>query len=271
MNFALVTPTRDAGAYLDATVASVLRCLGTGDQYTIVDGGSTDGSVERVAPTLPPNAKIIQDGGAGMYEAIARGFAQTKGELMGWINASDLLLHGALDVVRSALARTGADLVYFDDLLVDECGVVVSRTIGTVPSASECMRLVGWTPLQDGCFWTRSLYERCGGVNAQLRFAGDYDFFLRAFHAGRAAYVPSCVSAFRAHAGQLSLARRDAYARERHAARRQFLAGHPELRGSMWRSMRHRIALSLRMRSGRGASVTPLAGQPWHAAEAGTA
>lgn len=263
MRFAIVTPTLNAGGLLRETVDSVLACLGSDDRYTIVDGGSTDGSVEELRRTLPPQVGITQDRGGGMYDAIACGFACTEGEVMGWINASDLLLGGALEVVRSAFASTGADLVHFDDLVVDEEGMIQGRSRGAMRDPAQAMRTVGWTPLQDGCFWTRALYDRVGGVDAQWRVAGDFDFFLRAFHGGRAAFVPGVVSAFRLHAGQLSLGRRSDYRRESAEARRRFIAAHPELRDSMVTRLRRRAALSWRARSGGASESTPWEGRHW--------
>lgn len=263
VRFALVTPTLNAGELLRETVDSVVACLGPDDRYAIVDGGSTDGSVERVAASLPTNACLMRDGGGGMYDAIACGFAAIGGELMGWLNASDVLLRGALDVVRRAFAETGAELVHFDDLVIDAGGLVQRRTSGSVPDPEEAMRTIGWTPLQDGCFWTRELYERCGGIDRSWKLAGDFDFFLRAFHAGRTAHVPGVVSAFRLHEGQLSHTRRRGYRDENRGVRQRFASEHPALRAGPLTALRRRVELTWRARSGRGAADTPFVGRHW--------
>lgn len=263
MRFAIVTPTLNSGALLRETVESVLACLGPQDRYAIVDGGSADGSVESLRASLPSNVAVLRDGGGGMYDAIACGFAQTPGEFMGWINASDVLLRGALDVVRTAFDETGAELVHFDDLVIDDRGVVLRRSGGSVRDPTGAMRLVGWTPLQDGCFWTRGLYERCGGIDPSLRLAGDFDFFLRAFHAGRTAHVPGVVSAFRLHEGQLSRQRTSEYRIENRLSRRRFLEQHAELRASPLAALRRRLELSWRARTARSTATNPRAGQPW--------
>ncbi|MBM4113846.1 MAG: glycosyltransferase [Phycisphaerae bacterium] len=268
VRFAIVTPTLDAGALLRQTVESVLACLGPEDRYTIVDGGSVDGSVDEILPLLPPNASVIRDRNGGMYDAIALGFERTPGDLMGWINASDLLLAGSLDTVRRAFRETGADLVHFDDLFIDERGQVLQRTVGTVDRPQEAMRLVGWTPLQDGCFWTRELYERCGGIDPRWRLAGDFDFFLRAFHRGRTAYVPGVVSAFRRHPNQLSRRHRLDYERENRQVRERFASENPQARSSLLALWRRRLELSLRARTGRNRRRTPLIGSHWQSVAA---
>ncbi len=263
MRFAIVTPTLNAGDFLRPTVESVIASMGPGDRYTIVDGGSTDGSVDALRDHLPPGVAILRDNGGGLYEAIALGFSRTEGELMGWINASDLLLPGSLETVRRAFEMTGAELVHFDDLLIDERGLVIQRTLGSVGSPLEAMRSVGWTPLQDGCFWTRALYERCGGVDPNWRFAGDFDFFLRAFHSGRTAYVPGVVSAFRRHPKQLSIERWRDYRRENLEARQRFAEANPQLRDGVLRLLLRRIGLSLRARCGWGRRRAPWSGRHW--------
>ncbi|MBX3354361.1 MAG: glycosyltransferase [Phycisphaeraceae bacterium] len=268
MRFAIVTPTLNSGTFLRDTVHSVLATLGPEDTYTIVDGGSTDGSVDALRASLPPRVQVLRDSGGGMYEAIAQGFAATPGSVMAWINASDVLLRGALERVREAFRASNAELLYFDDLAMNEEGVIQQRTIGTVQAPLRAMRAVGWTPLQDACFWTRELYERCGGVNREMRLAGDFDFFLRAFHAGRAHYMPGIVSAFRHHAGQLSRARSGAYRDEVRLARQRFDRAQGLSPIGALTHLRLRAALSFRARSGAGSRSTPWAGRPWREVEA---
>jgi GT2 family glycosyltransferase len=86
------------------------------------------------------------------------------------------------------------------------------------------MLYAGWTPLQDACFWRRDLYERVGGIDPTLRYAADYDLFLRMALNGKAVYVPSAFSAFRRHAGQKSISGAAAYREERERVRRRELA-----------------------------------------------
>jgi len=219
--FVIVTPTLNAGDLLAVTVKSVVRNLREGDTYVIVDGGSTDGSVDRVRAWAPPSVRFMQDAGGGMYDAIHTGFDAADGALMAWLNASDLYLLNALNRVRETFAQTQADCLHFDDLYMNESGRVLSCSRGTVCAPLRSLR-AGWTPLQDGCFWRRSAYERCGGISRRWRLAGDYDFFLRLFHSCRALYQPGVVSAFRRHAGQLSQARGVAYEEERRQVRLAF-------------------------------------------------
>jgi hypothetical protein len=82
------------------------------------------------------------------------------------------------------------------------------------------MMLYGaWTPLQDACFWKRELYGAVGGLDVGLKYAADFDLFLRMSMAGRCEYVPLAFSAFRKHQGQKSIHGRAEYKNERYRCR----------------------------------------------------
>jgi glycosyltransferase involved in cell wall biosynthesis len=209
--------------YLGATIESVLANLRPGDEYFVIDGASTDGSAEVVRAYSQRLTGWVSELDCGYANALAKGFARATGEILCWVNAGDLLLTGALDAAREALASTGSDMIFGDDFYIDEDGKVISFSRGYVPDLRLAMLYGGWTPLQDACFWRRSLYERVGGVDPGIRHAADYDLFLRFVTSGNSTYVPKTFSAFRRHGGQKSIAGADAYRRERAELRRRQL------------------------------------------------
>ena len=89
----------NSARYLDATIRSVLSQNYPNLEYIIVDGGSTDGSVDIIRPYAPHLQAWISETDHGMYDAINKGFARSSGECMGWISATDLLHAGSLFVV----------------------------------------------------------------------------------------------------------------------------------------------------------------------------
>ena len=221
--FSVVTPNLNMARFLPDTIESVLANLHSGDEYFVIDGGSTDDSVEIIRRYESCLTGWISEPDDGYAHALTKGFRQCKGEFMCYINCGDLLLEGALQVARQALAETGADLIFGDDVCIDEQGRVISHSWGHVRSLKYMMLYGGWTPLQDACYWRRSLYERVGGMNPVLRYAADYDFFLRASWTGRSMYVPKVFSAFRRHSGQKSVRSVSAYEVERQMCRRRML------------------------------------------------
>src|SRR4029077_16700927 len=95
----LVTPVFNSVGYLEARIRSVLSQQYPNLEYVIVDGGSTDGSVEIIRKYEPQLHAWVSEPDRGMYNAINKGFARSSGALMGWISATDLLHAGSLFVV----------------------------------------------------------------------------------------------------------------------------------------------------------------------------
>lgn len=221
--FSVITPNYNMAHFLSQTIESVLGNLQPGDEYFIVDGGSTDKSVEIIRRYETHLTGWVSEPDNGYADALAKGFQRCTGEFLCWINSGDLLLKGALQVAREALTETGADLIFGDDVYIDEQGKVISHSRGHVRSLKHMMLYGGWTPLQDACFWRRSLYDCVGGIDSTLKYAADYDFFLRASCTGKCVYVPKVFSAFRRHSGQMSISRSAQYETERQICRKRML------------------------------------------------
>ena len=227
-NISVVTPNFNMGSYLAQTMESVLANFQQGDEYFVIDGGSKDESVDVIKRYEPRLTGWVSEPDRGHADALAKGFSKATGDILCWINSGDLLLPGALDAARRALHETGAEMIFGDDLYVDEVGRIIFYSRGYVRDLRDAMLYGGWTPLQDACFWTRAVYERVGGINSQLTQAVDYDLFLRMAIQGTTRYVPLTFSVFRRHGGQKSIAAADAYQTEREAIRKRQLAQVPE-------------------------------------------
>jgi len=222
-SFSVVTPNLNMGNYLKDTIESVLGNLEPGDEYFVIDGGSTDNSVEIIRSHEKQLAGWVSEQDSGYADAIAKGFRLAKNPLLCWINSGDLLLGGALDKARQAFGEMPADLIFGDDFYIDDESLVIFHSKGRVRSLRNMMLYGGWTPLQDACFWRRSLYEKVGGMNVNLRHAADYDLFLRCALDGDCEYTPYTFSAFRRHEGQKSIATARSYVEERETCRRMAL------------------------------------------------
>jgi glycosyltransferase involved in cell wall biosynthesis len=224
LRISVVTPNFNMGAYLPATIRSVLVNLGPQDEYFIVDGGSSDGSVAAIEACQNRLTGWVSERDSGYAEAISKGFSRATGDIFCWINSGDLLLAGAFDHVRRHFAETEAAFIFGDDFYIDGNDRVLAYSRGCVADLKIAMLYGRWTPLQDACFWRRDLYAAVGGIDVSLKYAADYDLFLRMAMGGAATYVPFAFSAFRRHAGQKSIRGAENYAAEKEAARQRQLA-----------------------------------------------
>lgn len=222
-NFSVITPNYNMGSYLVETIESVLANLRPGDEYFIIDGGSTDDSVEIIRSYEHRLTGWVSEKDRSYADALAKGFVRSTNEYQCWINCGDLLLSGALDEARARLDAIGADMIFGDDLYIDEKGRVLQVSNGHADDLAAMMLYGGWTPLQDACYWRSSLYEKIGGINPLLRYAADYDLFLRMSLNGNCRYVPCVFSAFRRHGGQTSHAFAESYQEERMSCREREL------------------------------------------------
>ena len=218
MRISVVTPSFNLAPYLEQTIASVIANLREGDEYFVIDGGSTDGSVDIIKRYEKHISGWISEPDGGYADALAKGFERASGDILCWINASDLYLAGAFDAAQRLLTDD-LDMIFGSDLYIDAKSRVLFYNHGWVPDLRSAMLYGGWTPLQDACFWRRSLYQAVGGIDRSLRFAADYDLFLRMALVGRTSYAPITFSAFRQHAGQKSISGSAAYEAERRQVR----------------------------------------------------
>jgi glycosyltransferase involved in cell wall biosynthesis len=244
----VVTACLNMQSFLEATLEATLANLMPGDEYFVIDGGSSDGSQDIIRRYEDRLTGWISEPDSGYADALAKGFDRATGEVLCWINAGDLLLDGALDRVRRSFTDS-IDLLYGDDFYIDEGDRVISFSRGWIGNLSAAMLYGGWTPLQDACFWRRSLYEQVGGINRSMKYAADYDLFLRMSGRGRCDYLPVAFSAFRQHVGQKSIAGAGRYREERRAARLRELSalGIGGLRGRLL-DLRHSLAVRWRIR-----------------------
>ena len=170
MRISVVTPSLNMAPYLEDTITSVVSNLQPGDEYFVIDGGSTDGSADVVRRHEGSLTGWVSEKDAGYADALAKGFVRASGEILCWINAGDMYLTGALDAARKLLTED-LDMIFGDDFYIDEDNRVLSYSRGWVPDLRMATLYGGWTPLQDACFWRRELYQQNGGIVRSLWYA----------------------------------------------------------------------------------------------------
>ena len=199
----LVTPSYRQGEFIERTIASVLGQQYPKLQYVVQDGGSDDQTHQILSAYSGRIARYRSERDSGQSQAINRGFSDTSGEIMGWLNSDDMILPGALRRVAAVfLENPDVDVVYGNRVIIDGHDRQVGRWI--LPGHDgEVLSWADFIP-QESLFWRRRVWERVGArVDETFRFAMDWDLLIRFRTAGaRFLHMPRVIGAFRVHSGQ---------------------------------------------------------------------
>ena len=220
----IVTPSFNQAPYLRRTIESVLSQGGVDLEYIIMDGGSTDGSVD-ILDEYRSRATVIVGKDGGQADAIAKGFAMATGEILAWLNSDDMYLPGTLSKVASAFGQ-GEEFLYSHVRIVDAQDRDLRHRVALTVGFDD-LYFGEYTIPQETTFFSKRLYRECGGVNPSYYYAMDYDLWLRMARIRTPRLLDDYLACFRFHEGQKS-GHTDLYAREAEQARRN-LPGAPEL------------------------------------------
>jgi glycosyltransferase involved in cell wall biosynthesis len=234
----VVTPSFNQAPFLRRTIESVLS-QDVDLEYFILDGCSTDGSVE-ILDSYASRANIIVEKDHGQADALRKGFARATGDILAWLNSDDMYLPGTLAKVVQAFER-GEEFTYGDVLIVDAEDKVLRRRV-TIPIGFNDLYYGMYIIPQESTFFSRRIYQACGGINPGYHFAMDYDLWLRMAVIREPARLDGFLSCFRYHAGQKS-EKVELYVEELQKAR-SALQGAPPL--SRARTLERRLSLACR-------------------------
>jgi glycosyltransferase involved in cell wall biosynthesis len=234
----IVTPSFNQVQYLQRTIESVLRQRAD-LEYIIMDGGSTDGSIE-ILNQYRSKAKIVVKNDNGQADAISKGFEMASGEILGWLNSDDMYLPGALARVVAAFEK-GANFAYGHVCIIDSNDDLLRRRI-SIPVDFDDLYYGMYVLPQEGTFFSRWLYKESGGINPTYNYAMDYDLWLRMAMIETPTFLNEFISCFRFHRGQKSRST-GLYLEEMRRARRS-LRRAPKLLHSM--ALFTRVALAYR-------------------------
>ena len=206
-NLLVVIPTLGTSPHLPSViddVGQVSRLAGV--TAVLVAPESSCGALRKEWPGIPV---ICETPGGGMYGAINLGAESLADwDWLTWINDDDRLLHGFEDLWRCAQAAPAAADVWYGevDYIGLEGGKLAAMPVCRRPVDVPALLAAGLAPFtQQGALISRDLWRRIGGMDASLRIAGDFDFWIRAAASGaRFRFVPGTVAAYRMRPGQLS-------------------------------------------------------------------
>ena len=197
----LVMPVFNGMPWIPEAVDSVVGQAGVPWELIVMDGDSTDGTREWLTANPRPGMRVVMEPDKGQSDAIAKGLAQARGTILGWLNADDVLEPGALAAAAAVLAaHPEASMVSGVCLIIQADGAVTGR-IEPPPDGSRA-GLLRWPRnlAQPATLFTAAAFRASGGLDPALHYAMDVDLWLKLARSGPAILLRDQVLArFREH------------------------------------------------------------------------
>lgn len=210
-SISVVTPSFNQGEFLGETIRSVISQGYPNLEYIVMDGGSTDGSVEIIKKHEPWLSHWQSQPDGGQYDAVQKGFERSHGEIMAYLNSDDLYLPWTFKVVADIFAlfpqvewlTTSYTAAASSDSRFSFGGQIYNRSRRWF-YGNRGMDLLtsGFIP-QEATFWRRTLWEKAGSkLDTSLTYAGDFELWARFFEHTNVVIVNMPLAVFRYHGGQ---------------------------------------------------------------------
>ncbi|TVX97071.1 glycosyltransferase family 2 protein [Cohnella terricola] len=203
----VVTPSYNQGRFIKETIESVLTQDYPNIEYIIVDGGSTDETIE-ILKSYGERIRWISENDEGQADAVNKGISMARGEVIGWLNSDDTYLPGAISKVANEFnLNSGIDMVYGEGYHISEHGDILDR----YPTEKY-----DWEKLAQTCFICqptafirKNVIENLGGLNKNLQLCMDYDLWIRIGQTYEIKYISEYLATSRLYESNKTLSRTD--------------------------------------------------------------
>jgi glycosyltransferase involved in cell wall biosynthesis len=209
----IVTPSFNQARYLEETVQSVLNQDYPNLEYLIVDGASTDGSIEIIRKYEDRLTWWVSEKDRGQAEAINKGLSRARGEIIAWLNSDDIYLPGAISsAVKVFEENPEVVLVYGNMLAIDENGETTNILRYRQLNLEDllCFQIIG----QPAVFFRHTALKEAGDLDPTYHFLLDHHLWLRLALQGRILHVDETWAAARYHAEAKNRAKAAEFGRE---------------------------------------------------------
>lgn len=212
MKFSVITSNYNGALYLEQTIQSVLQQREDINlEYIVVDGGSSDGSIEIINKYADQITHCVIEEDSGPANAINKGLRLATGDIVSWLNSDDLYYPGTLARVAQSMNSNPENTMFYGSCkIVDESGIEIRSVISKFKElffpvscrfTYQCINYLS----QPALFFRSTAVEKAGLLREDMVAAWDYDFVLRLWHVGAAGRVTGDpLAAFRWHQNSIS-------------------------------------------------------------------
>ena len=205
----IITPSYNQDRFLEETILSVLNQDYQNIEYIIVDGGSTDSSLDIISKYEGRLAWWVSEPDDGQTHALNKGFTRANGKILAWLNSDDTYEpHAVSEAAAFLTTHSGAGMVYGDANLINENG----ENLGKFPARqTDYNRLKrGYVHIpQQAAFFRADIWKQVGPLDSTFYFAMDYDLWVRIARIAPIHYLPRTWANFRLHSSGKSVAEDD--------------------------------------------------------------
>lgn len=188
----IVTPSYNQGQFLEETIASVVGQHYPNLEYIVIDGGSTDNSVDVINKQRNELTYWVSERDKGQSEAINKGFRRATGDILAWLNSDDMYMPGALFAMAELYNKHG-DGLYFGNTIHFQVSEKhgLKCTGSNVVHAGHRSELANYDYIiQPSSFWTRRVWETAGELSEDFHYGFDWEWFLRCQKKHNIAFFP---------------------------------------------------------------------------------
>ncbi len=195
----IITPSFNQAPFLEATIQSILAQSYKNIEYILIDGGSTDGSLEIIKSYAKNFSYWHSKKDEGQTDAINQGLNRAKGKYQAWLNADDILLpHAIQEAVAYLEQHPDTGLVYGEADFINAEGRIIGRFPAAQTDYARLMRGYVHVP-QQAAFWRTDLWKKVGPLDKSFYFAMDYDLWVRLAKTSQVKYLERKWAQFRLH------------------------------------------------------------------------
>lgn len=195
----VVTPSYNQAEFLERTIRSVLDQNYPNLEYIVIDGGSTDGSVEIIRRYADRISYWVSEPDHGQTDAINKGLRQATGAWVAWQNSDDVYYPGVFEaLIKTAANREDIDLVIGNINLIDTQDRVL-RDVHYVTPSYGAMLAEGMVLTNQAAFWRRRVHAEIGYLDESLDCSFDYEWFLRLTKGRKGKHVNQVWGGYRLH------------------------------------------------------------------------